>query len=215
MNILVRRNKGSFNHIEDSNLQKDIDLLIALFEDAPCDVFLTGGVGLAFRSKEFYRFHKDIDLAIFKEDLEEFSRHLERNKYNLVKHRFMTHISPWHDLYGVTKVSASSIENYDTGRVKIRGLKLGAIFRIVRQRSEMFDIFLWEKSKNGVTTVGYNTTIPWEDFNPVSKISSNSRLQLPNINYKKYLAPRVSRQFVDFKQAGIDYNNDLSENKMK
>ena len=205
MNFLIRKNKGTANHEENKILQFDIELLLTLFEDAPCDVFLTGGVGLAIRSQEFYRFHKDIDLAIFEDDIEQFDRHLETMNYSLVKNFFMTHISPRYDLYAVKKIAASAIRNYGSGRVKVRGLKDGPGIRLVRRRSEIFDLFLWKKTKEGVATVGYNTTIPWKDFYPAQKLSENSQLRLPNINYKKYLAPRVPRQYIDFEQAGIQY----------
>ena len=202
--IVINPRKGPFNDSSLKWLEEDVDRLCLLFEDADFEVFLTGGIGLAMHQERFYRYHKDIDLAIFVEDLPALSAYLNGRDYRVVKRWFMTHLGARYDMHIVAPFDISQIGWKIPISKKIRGLQNGLFMRYRHSRAMIFDVFLWQKSEKGVIPVGYDTIIPWEDFYPATKAKSGTNLLLPNINHKKHLPPRVPSQLIDYEVAGIN-----------
>jgi hypothetical protein len=202
--IIVNPRKGKFNASTLKRLEEDVDQLCQLFREVDFEVFLTGGVGLAMHQDRFYRYHKDIDMAIFKEDLPKLSEYLNGRGYRVVKRYFMTHLSPRLDMHIVAPFDINRIGNEIPISKKIRGLQSGSRYRYRSSRVMIFDVFLWQRSGNGVVPVGYDTIIPWEDFYPATKARNDTNLLLPNINHKKHLPPRVRYQLIDYEVAGLN-----------
>ena len=195
-NIKIDKSKGS-------SLESDLQELTELFRGMPCKIFLTGGVAMSLYAGKIYRYHHDFDTGIFSEDLETVAVHLKKKGYRLVKRVMMTHLSPRMDLQVVKDFDTARLSQYPHGALRIRALKKGRSFKIFRNRSHFFDIFLWKKTDEGVYPVGYRKPIPWEDFYPDKAIDKDSSIYLPNINHKKHLSPTTSKQQEDYDQAGM------------
>ena len=207
--VIVNPRKGEFTEAARNRLEKDVDLLCQLFDGVDFEIFLSGGIGLAIRQESFYRYHKDIDLAIFVEDLPALAGYLSERGYQVVKRYFMTHLGPRFDLHIVAPFDIDQIGTKIPISKKIRGLKKGGPIRYRSSRVMVFDVFLWRRSAKGVIPVGYETIIPWDDFYPAAKVREGTHLLLPNINHKRHLPPRVSYQLIDYEKAGIRPIKDL------
>jgi hypothetical protein len=203
--IIITRRKGKFTPKVRIRQQEDVEGLVKLFEGMNCEAYFTGGVGLALSLGDFYRYHKDFDVAIFHDDLERVAQHLKSKRYRLVERCFMTHLSPWHDIQVVT---LRDLSRYDLARrdiSKVKALKSGTPFRVIRRLSHCFDFFIWAKREEGIIPIPHNTMIPWDDFYPTTRISEKSSLMLVNINHKKHIPVWNDKQCIDCERAGLEY----------
>ena len=194
-----RKSEASFCSIRD-----DIGRMDRLFRNAPFEVYLVGGVGLAIRKGKFYRNHRDFDIAIFTDDLIAFNDYLGRNGYILVDKFFSGHVSPKHNMQLVTPAVISGGSKMMFESLKLRALagKAGKI-RLLRRRIDYFDVFLLQPRPEGVKMVGYDTVVPWQDFLPVVPVIGHPTLRLPNKQYKSYLPVENSRMEQDLQLAGL------------
>ena len=194
--VIITRRRGKFTPEFKTRLQEDAKKLVDLFEGVSCEVFFTGGAGLAWSIGDFTRYHNDFDIAIYSKNLEVLTTHLKSKRYRLVKRHFSTHISPWHDLQVVVDYNLNQYYQSTRDAIRIRGLKMGSPFRIIRRRFHHFDIFLWNKYPEGIIPIDTETIIPWDDFFPTNQISENSGLIFPNSRHKKYLPESNSEKTV-------------------
>ena len=187
-----------------SMIRAELEKLNHLFTGINCPVFLVGGVGLAVRTGHFYRNHKDFDLAIFSEDFEDLSVYLQSKGYQTVQRRFTTKISKDLNVDIYKRIPTIREQTQARSKIitKILYMNRARFFRI-RSRLDMMDLLLFEKTNQGVIAVGYETNIPWKDFYPLEKLSEDSMINLPNINYKKYFKPKTDRQLDDLEKVGL------------
>ena len=187
------------------NLRSDVNFLAGLFEKSDFNVYLVGGVGMAIRGDTYYRNHRDLDVAIFSEDLEKILIHLQALDYRVMSKHFSTHISPWHNMQIVSRFDKTENLTKNPDLLKVRVIKKGrALFRYARHRVDYFDVFFLGRTKEGVILHGYNAIVPWGDFLPTNSITDESNLILPNIRYKQYLPPKKKKEKTDFEVAGIE-----------
>ena len=184
-------------------LKRDLAVLANLFSTIDFPLFLTGGVSISLQLNQFYRHHEDFDLGIFVEDLPKLKKYLPKIGYDLMRRYFMTHLTPWHDLHLLTSFLPEDLKRFPPGSSRIRIVKKQAIISN-RKRTEAFDLFLWQKSDEGVIPVKNENIIPWDDFYPAKKIFPGSNLLVPNIKHKKHLTPTSKRQMMDIQRAGLD-----------
>ena len=185
-------------------LKSDVNFLARLFEKSDFNIYLVGGVGMAIRGDSFYRNHRDLDVAIFNDDLDKLLIHLHSLDYRVMSKHFSTHISPWHNMQIVSRFDKNKNLRKDPNLLKVRVIKRGrALFRYARHRVDYFDVFFLGKTDQGVVLHGYDAIVPWEDFLPTQPITEESNLILPNINYKQYLPPKKKKEETDFEVAGI------------
>ncbi len=169
-----------------------------------CEAYFTGGAGLALSQGELYRHHKDFDIAVFFDDLETVASHLKSKGYNLVKKSFMTHLSPWHDIQVMTELDPKKFDLSMRDKLKIKYLKMGSPFRIIRRLNHLVDLFIWISVEGGgVSPPFHNTTIPLEHIYPTVRITEKSRLVFPNKIHKEYIPVWNDRQLIDHEKAGM------------
>ena len=200
--ILIRSNKKT-KYRPQSGMESELDELVRLFSGLSCPVFLVGGVGLAVRQGQFHRNHKDFDISIYTEDMPEIRRFLRERDYRLVRRSFTTRISRFIYIQFYTPFDSRSLRELNRKNV-VKLLKKNRVKRPwVRGRLDMIDVLLLGKTDEGVFDYAYQIFIPWKDFLPAEKLSESSSLQLPNIEYKKYLPAFTSRSIDDLEKAGI------------
>ena len=184
-------------------LKQELGQLFKVFEGIDHQAFLIGGVGLALQNGEFYRDHKDFDVAVFAEELHIIARKIAEQGYKLVRRRFFTHLFSFLDLQIVSPFSANDIDQYSKKRLRLRFLKKGNSMRFINKRLDMIDIFLWKKEKGGVYSYAYDILIPWRGVEPTLKRNTSSGLVVPCIDNWSYFEPKSTAQQLDFEKAGI------------
>ncbi len=199
--------KPRHNHLNENSLDRlnnDVTAIFRLFQLADFNAYLVGGLGLAIRDDQFYRNHRDIDIAIFTEDFEKLINYLQDRNYRIMSRHLSTHISPWHNLQVVSNFDYTAAIGQDPAEWRIRVMRKGKSFvRFAGHRTDFLDIFFLGKTEDGVILHGYDAMVPWQDFLPVTQPVKDSALLLPNIRYKCYLPPISTREEIDFQKAGI------------
>ena len=201
--IIITRRKGKFTYGVNVRQLEDAEKLVTLFQGMTCQAYFTGGAGIAWSIGDFYRYHNDFDIAVFIDNLETLATHLKSKRFRLVKRYFITHISPWHDIQVMIDFNPRSFDQAKRDSTRLKGLIKGAPFRVIKRRYHLFDIFAWNKSKDGVLPIGHSNIIPWNDFYPATRISVTSNLFFLNIHHKKYIPQRTEREKIDYERAGI------------
>ena len=159
---------------------------------------------MAIRKNHFYRNHRDLDIAIFTEDMVSFFEQMKVRGYRIIQKYVSGHISPKHNLQVGSDISVEEVRKSNPDKLKLRLLRSGpSRFKKIGQRTEYFDVFLLGKTQEGVLMHGYNAFTPWTDFYPIYPVIEGEKLLLPNINYKRYLYPQNKKEIMDFRMAGL------------
>ena len=83
--------------------------------------------------------------------------------------------------------------------IRLRGMKRNPIpFSYIHHRETYFDIFFQSRVDDGVYLHWPRIIVPYDEFFPAKPVMEGSGLMLPNLNFKKYLPPRVPCQVEDF-----------------
>ena len=201
--VLTSRNK-CFTAETQACIYKDINKLKLIFKEVSSSVYLVGGIGMAIRKNHFYRNHRDLDIAIFTEDMVSFFEQMKSRGYRIFHKYCSGHVSPKHNLQVGSDISINKIRSFNPDKLKIRLLRSGpSQFTNISQRTDFFDVFLLGKTSKGVVMHGYDAFTPWSDFYPLYPVIQGEKLMLPNINYKRYLYPQNEKENLDFRMAGL------------
>lgn len=201
--VITKRNKKLTLQTR-PDILNDIRVLCDLIKGLPFNVYLVGGVGMAIRENQFYRNHRDLDIAIFTQDIEAFFSHMLSKGYRVLQKSVSGHISPKHNLQVTKDISIDHLMKHNPDLLKIRMLNAGrGLIKCVNHRTDFFDVFLLGETDKGVLLHGFNAITPWKDFKPSVPVRPGSNLLLPNLNYKRYLYPVKAKEMLDFKKAGL------------
>ena len=201
--VFTGRNKD-FTAQTPNEIHRDVQSLNLIFNGSSTSVYLVGGIGMAIRKNHFYRNHRDLDIAIFTEDIIPFFKHMKSKGYRILHKYFSGHVSPKHNLQIGSDICIEKIVKSDPDRIKIRLLRSGPAHLVnIGQRTDYFDVFFLGRSSRGVLLHGYNAFTPWSDFYPLYPVIEGANLLLPNINYKRHLFPKNEKESLDFRMAGL------------
>lgn len=178
------------------DLRDDIEVIRALVDSGPVDVYLVGGVGLALRSGHFYRNHADIDLAIFVDDLAAFSQHAASHGYGWASPVAGVAITPWRRIDVARPLAAPGEVTAGSGPLRLVRRR-GSHLQRVTQRADFLDVMLLGSRADGAEMLGEGVVVPWEDFLPTEALGR--RLLLPNPRYKSHLPAPWPRQRRDLR----------------
>ena len=201
--VITRRNKKlTLNTRKD--ILSDVHIMSDLFKEIPVKVYLVGGIGMAIRRNHFYRNHRDLDVAIFTEDMESFFEDMLKKGYHIIQKSISGHISPKHNLQVGKEIGIKELKEINPDLLKIRLLRSrSGWINYAKRRTDFFDVFFLGKEKHGVLLHGFNSFTPWSDFEPSGPVFKGSNLLLPNLNYKRHLYPQKGKELNDFRKAGI------------
>lgn len=185
------------------SLRTDLDLVHSMLDGADFPIYLVGGLGLAVRSSSFYRNHRDIDLAVFAEDLPQLADLLGQSGYRLGHQVFSAFLTASYRLQAARALDSPHIVDPENARVRAY-LRGGPRVRLARRRADYFDIFLLSRSEAGVVLHGYDVTVPWEAWHPTRPFRADSPVSLPNAAYRQHIGAKGRKQRRDFQQAGLD-----------
>ncbi len=179
------------------SLHRDLATLRDWADAGPVDLYLVGGLGLAVRSAQFRRNHADIDLALFTDDLPRFTDYLSDCGYHWARPVLGLAVSPWHrvDL-------ARSVPDPGPARALRVSRATNTRVRHSAVRTDFMDVMLMRRGDTGVTMLGDEVDVPWDDFLPARPVVGSRRLWLPNVRYKRHLPARWPRQRRDLIHAG-------------
>jgi hypothetical protein len=208
--LLITRNEGKMKFRPLSSLDQELEDLVRLFSGLTCPVFLVGGVGLAVRFGKFYRNHKDFDLSIYIDDVVVIRKYLKQQSYNLVRRSFRIKIAPDVYIEFYKPFEFRSIKKLYAGKHVVKLLNGDRAKKLyVPRRLDLMDLLLLGRSDEGVYDFAYKIMIPWNDFLPADVLSENSSLQLPNINYRKYVPAYTERSQDDLIRVGLNPDQNL------
>lgn len=184
-------------------IRDDLKKLNEFFSEATFPLFLVGGIGMAVQRGRFFRYHRDLDIAIFRDDFEALYAYLSSREYSIIEKYFSAHVSPWLNLQGGKQyIGKPTKEEADRLSFRVKS-KTTLPFTYARRRMNYLDLFLLEKSNDGVYLLGYNRLVKWEDFEPYRPMLPGSKVLLPNINYKKQLQPVNEQERLDFEESKL------------
>ena len=200
--VLFRRlDNIPFDESAEKVLQTDLSDLAQLFATVDFPLFLVGGVGVSAQLDKFYRYHNDFDLAIFVDDLHKLEQYLYGTGYLIMRQFFITHMTKKYNFYILKTYYSSEIKEIPPGAAKIRIVQNKRFIYNNRQRTQIMDLFLMQKSDEGVIDGKNNNIIPYEDFYPAKKPFPGSNLMVPNINFRKHIPANFAWQRLDLKMA--------------
>ena len=185
-----------------AELTADLRQLADLLEGMRVPVYLVGGVGMALRAGGFARNHRDLDIAVFVEDLGELARHLRARGMHLVHQVLGTYLSPWHRLQVTMPLDWDRVA-LDPESLHLRALRPGRARIATAGRTGYFDVFLLGRGPTGVALHGYGRTVPHDDFFPADRLPGSTVLHLPCPRYKQHLPPTNATQHRDIVRAGL------------
>lgn len=178
-------------------LHRDLATLLEWSDAGPVDLYLVGGLGVAVRSGGFRRNHADIDLALFTDDLPRFTDYLADCGYHWARPVLGLAVSPWHRLDLARPVrSPRPPQALRVTRATPARLRRSAL------RTDFMDVMLMSRDPAGVTMIGDEVQVPWQDFLPAQRVAGSRHLWLPNLAYKRHLPTRWPRQRRDLIHAG-------------
>ena len=179
-------------------LRQDLDLVRSWIDAGDVDVFLVGGLGLAVRSRRFYRNHADIDLAIFDDDLPAFTRNAGAAGYRWARPVAGMAVSPWHRV----DLARDVPEPHPSAPLRLTRLRGSRVERLLH-RADFLDVMVLQRAYNGIALLGDDVVVPWEDFFPAVLVAGGRHLWLPNAAYKRHLPARWPRQRRDLRVAAL------------
>lgn len=183
-------------------LHREVDQLLDLFNSAPFQVFMVGGVGLALHRGDFHRDHRDYDIAVLKEDLGTLARHLDSRGYFLGRRRFMMHIFAGLNLELFARLEPGFEFTGHKTKYTIRMVKKG-LFHVYPGRLTVIDVFPFIRQGKHIRFIGKYPLEPAKYFFPGKKIREQSSLLLPNLTHYNYVPVKNIRQAEDYRRAGI------------
>ena len=177
-------------------LADDIEVVRALVDSGPVDVYLVGGVGLALRSGHFYRNHADIDLAIFTDHLTAFAEHATSHGYEWASPVAGMAITPWRRIDVARPLAGPGEATAGSAALRLVRRR-GSHLQRISQRADFLDVMLLDSLPDGAAMLGQDVIVPWEDFLPAEALGR--RLLLPNPRYKSHLPAPWPRQRRDLR----------------
>lgn len=143
-----------------------------IFEKADFEWYLDGAVNISLYGDNQIRDHKDLDMSIYKEDLEKFEKLLSEQGFAI----FINYKEDDKDL--IKKVTIKELSTLDKPDLSICKIKSNE--KIERKSNEPFnyvDLHVHSKDVEGNIVINYTgTTIPKEYFEPIKKELSNGKI---------------------------------------
>lgn len=196
--ILTPRFQG-FSKEQQKDLEKDLDSLADFSTKTKNLPYLVGGVAIALHVGEFYRNHRDFDLALFEQDLKGFYDLSTQAGYEFYHSHFATHISKEKHMIIGSKTNPKKIKKRARGCFAVVPKERGLVQEV--DRGNYFHVYLLREQFGGIYLVKNNLQIDKSDFFPVVNHERETGvIRLPNMKYKSLLSANRPRQQEDMER---------------
>ncbi len=202
MQVHLTRSPVRFGDVDEEHLRRDLSLVAGLVCGCPRPVYLVGGIGMALRAGGFWREHRDVDLAVFLDDLGAFADHMAGRGYDVVNQWLGVQMTPRLRVHLTTELDWARVQD-DPGRLHLRLVPAWAKGFRRPTRTQYIDLFLLARETAGVRLLGYDVTVPEDDFFPSHPVPGHDCLRMPVARYKEYLPPTNAVQLRDMARAGL------------